>query len=312
MAERRFSVTPEPIRPIEAHTVPSKATTDVLEIAYLEEGRQHEKTALLLHGWPDDATTWLAIAGRLSEARVRTVMPWLRGFGKTHFRSAATCRDGRTEALAQDALDLMDVLGIEHFSVIGHDWGARIAYALAAIAPERLKAITTISLGYSPCGTFPVPPFEQSRAWWYQWLMSVDRGAEAVAKDPIGFARVQWDTWSPPGWFDDATFETVAESFENPDWLAITLSNYRGRWRAEPRDPRYDALHEKIASTERLSVPTLMIQGGADGTVLPGSTEAQDQYFTGGYQRLVLDGIGHFPTREAPDAVADAVLKHFE
>jgi pimeloyl-ACP methyl ester carboxylesterase len=237
-------------------------------------------------------------------------MPLLRGFGQTRFLADSICRDGRTEALAQDALDLMDALRIERFSVVGHDLGARTAYALAAIAPERLETIAAISLGYSPRGAFPVPPFEQSRAWWYQWFMSVDRGAEAVAKDPKGFARIQWQTWSPGDWFDEAIFQSVAQSFENPDWLAITLSSYRGRWRDEPRDPRYDVLHDRIASTELLGVPTLMIQGGADGTVLATNTEAKDKYFTGGYRRLLLDGVGHFPTREASDAVADAILEH--
>ncbi len=282
----------------------------MLEMAFLDEGHGFDRVCLLLHGWPDDATTWLTVAQRLSRAGFRVVMPWLRGFGQTRFLSARTCRDGRTEALAQDAINLMDALGIRRFSVIGHDWGARAAYALAAIAPERLETIAALSVGYSPRGAFPVPPFEQSRAWWYQWFMSVDRGAEAVARDPKGFARIQWETWSPPGWFTDADFDAVALSFENPDWLAITLSSYRGRWRDEPRDPRYDALHEKIASTETLLVPTLMIQGDADGTVLPKSSEAKEKYFAGGYRRVVLDGIGHFPTREAPDAVADAVLEH--
>jgi pimeloyl-ACP methyl ester carboxylesterase len=140
--------------------------------------------------------------------------------------------------------------------------------------------------------------------------MSVDRGAEAFAKDPRGFARIQWETWSPAGWFDEATFEAVAQSFENPDWLAIALHSYRGRWRDEPCDPRYDALHDRVASTEKLGVSTLMIQGDADGTVLPESTDGQDTYFPSGYRRIILDGVGHFPTREAPNAVADAVLKH--
>jgi pimeloyl-ACP methyl ester carboxylesterase len=288
----------------------SKLTTEVLEIAFLQLGDGHDKTALLLHGWPDDATTWTRVASRLSSAGIRVIMPWLRGFGQTHFLSDKTCRDGRTEALAQDALDLMDTLGIEKFSVVGHDWGARTAYALAAIVPERLETITAISLGYSPRGAFPVPPFEQSRAWWYQWFMCVDRGAEAIAKDPTEFARIQWETWSPPGWFEDETFEAVAGSFTNPDWLAITLNSYRGRWRDEPRDPRYDALHTKIASVETLNVPTLMIQGGADGTVLPKSTEGKDKYFSGPYRRLLIEGVGHFPTREAPDTVAEAVSQH--
>jgi pimeloyl-ACP methyl ester carboxylesterase len=287
------------------------AATELLEIAYLEEGGKFDRTALLLHGWPDDATTWHSVAKRLSSAGIRTVAPWLRGFGPTRFRSSSTRRDGRTEALAQDALDLMDALRVERFSVVGHDWGARTAYALAAIAPERLETIAAISVGYTPRGAFPVPPFEQSRAWWYQWFMSVDHGAEAVAKDPKGFARIQWETWSPPGWFDEATFEAVARSFENPDWLAITLSGYRSRWRdGELHDPRYNAVHARIASTESLAVPTLMIQGGKDGTVLARSTEEKDRHFTHGYKRIVLDGIGHFPPREAPEAVADAVIEH--
>jgi pimeloyl-ACP methyl ester carboxylesterase len=144
---------------------PATAITDVLEIAFLQERQELERTALLLHGWPDDATTWLDVAGQLSRAGFRTITPWLRGFGPTRFLSASTCRDGRIEALAQDALDLVNALGIRRFSVVGHDWGARIAYALAAIAPERLEAIVALSLGYSPRGAFPVPPFEQSRAW---------------------------------------------------------------------------------------------------------------------------------------------------
>ncbi|MDG4883389.1 alpha/beta hydrolase [Mesorhizobium sp. WSM4884] len=264
----------------------------------------------LLHGWPDDATTWRDVA--LSQAGIRTITPWLRGCGPTRFVSPSTFRDGRIEALAKDAFDLMDALEIERFSVMGHDWGARIAYALAAGVPVRLETIAALSLGYSPCGAFRVPPFEQSRAWWYQWFMSADLGAEAVAEDPKGFARLQWETWSPPGWFDDATFEAVARSFENPDWLAITLSNYRSRWRDEARDPRYDELHSKIAATESLDVPTLMIQGAADGTVLTNSAEDKDRLFTNGHRRVVLDGIGHFPTREAPDVIADAVLQHLE
>ena len=166
-------------------------------------------------------------------------------------------------------------------------------------------------MGYSPRGAFPVPGFRQSRAWWYQWFMSVDRGAEAVAEDPKGFARIQWDTWSPPGWFDESEFERTARSFENPDWVAITLSGYRIRWRdGETVDPRYDALHARIAKVDALSLPTLMIQGALDGTVLAESTEGKERHFTGSYRRLLMDGVGHFPPREAPGAVAEALIEH--
>jgi pimeloyl-ACP methyl ester carboxylesterase len=286
-------------------------TTSTLEIAFNIAGPPDGPAVLLLHGWPDDPTTWDEIVPALSGAGFRTVAPWLRGFGPTRFRSARTVRDGRTAALAADAIELMDGLGIARFAVAGHDWGARIAYALAALIPERLTAIAALSLGYSPRGAFPVPAFRQSRAWWYQWFLAVDRGAAAVGKDPIGFARLQWETWSPPGWFDEAEFERTALSFNNPDWLAITLSSYRGRWREERRDPQYDRLHERIARVGTLSVATLMIQGTADATVLAESTENLDRHFSGSYTRLVLNGVGHFPTREAPGTVADALLKHF-
>jgi pimeloyl-ACP methyl ester carboxylesterase len=285
-------------------------TTDTLNIGFNAAGAADLPVILLLHGWPDDARTWDQVAPALNKAGFRTIAPWLRGFGPTRFLSPDTVRDGRMEALAQDAIDLMDGLGVNRFAIAGHDWGARIAYALAALIPDRLIAITALSLGYSPRGSFPVPEFSQSRAWWYQWFMAVDRGAEAVAKDPKGFARLQWETWSPQGWFDDATFEATANSFDNPDWLAITLSSYRGRWREEPRDPRYDELHERIADIETIATPTLLLQGEADRTVLPQSTENKERFFTGPYKRLVLGGIGHFPTREAPDVVARLIQEH--
>jgi pimeloyl-ACP methyl ester carboxylesterase len=287
-----------------------RLATDTLEIGFNAAGPRDGPVVLLLHGWPDDPTTWDQVSPALTAAGFRTIAPWLRGFGPTRFRSAQSVRDGRTAALAQDAIELMDGLGVARFAVVGHDWGARIAYALAALIPERLTAIAALSVGYSPRGAFPVPPFRQSRAWWYQWFMALDRGAEAIAEDPIGFARLQWETWSPPGWFDEAEFERAAQSFDNPDWLAIMLSSYRSRWREEKRDPQYDPVQERIARVGRISVATLTIQGAADGTVLPQSTENLDGYFSGPYRRLLLDGVGHFPTREAPAAVAEALLKH--
>ena len=181
---------------------------------------------------------------------------------------------------------------------------------MAAISPERLTAIAVLAIGYTPRGRFEVPSFDQCRRWWYQWLMTSEAGMAKVATDPVGFARVQWDSWSPPGWYDEVAFAEAAASFDNPDWLAITLHGYRHRWQREAMDARYAYQRAKVDATERLSVPTLMIQGGADRCDPPGESEGQESWFTAGYRRNVIEAIGHFPAREAPGAVAEAVLNH--
>jgi pimeloyl-ACP methyl ester carboxylesterase len=215
-------------------------------------------------------------------------------------------------ALAQDALDLADALSLERFAVLGHDWGAREAYILAALFPERVMAIAALALAYQPRGTFSVPAFGQSRRFWYQWFMCTGGGATAVRKDPIGFARIQWETWSPPGWFDDAEFARTAESFSSPDWAAITLNAYRARWLpGEAWDSQYDALQKRLDEVEYLPTPTLMIQGLSDYCDAPDESEGLEAFFTGGYRRVVLENVGHFPHREAPGPVAEAVLRHF-
>lgn len=284
--------------------------TDTLDIAFIEGGQADGSPILLLHGWPDDVRGWAAITPRLEAAGFRWIAPWLRGAGPTRFLSAETIRDGRAVALASDALDLADALGFNRFAVAGHDWGARTAYTLAALAPERITRIAALALGYSPRGVFPTPDYAQSRRWWYQWFMTCERGAEVIRADPRGFARIQWDTWSPPGWFDEAEFAATAASFESPDWLAITLHAYRSRWKEEPCDPRYASLQAKLAQVDQLSIPALMIQGSADGCDPPSESEDQARYFPEGYHRLVLDGVGHFPAREAPSKVADAICQH--
>jgi pimeloyl-ACP methyl ester carboxylesterase len=289
-------------------------TTDILEIAYETGGPPDGHLVLLLHGWPDDVRGWRGVVPHLERAGFRWVAPWLRGFGPTRFLSENTIRDGTAVALAQDAIDLADHLGGTSFSVIGHDWGARVAYTLAALWPERLPSITTLAfaLSYSPRGRFPTPTFEQSRRWWYQWFMTADRGAEAVRADPKGFARIQWDTWSPPGWFDDAEFEATAKSFENRDWIDITLNAYRSRWKTEPADDRYAESRSRLASVETLTAPALMIQGVADMCDPPSESDGQERYFSGGYRRVLLEKVGHFPAREAPEKVASEVGVHLK
>jgi pimeloyl-ACP methyl ester carboxylesterase len=287
--------------------------TPVLEIELEQEGPPDGKPLLLLHGWPDAPRAWRPVAVLLHERGWRTIAPALRGFGATRFRSPVTPRDGRGVALAADAIDLLDALGHDRVPVVGHDWGARVAYTLAAVAPDRVTAIAALALPYQPRGAFTMPPFEQARAFWYQWLMYVEDGASAVAADPIGFARIQWETWSPPGWFDDEEFDATARSFTNPDWVAVTLNAYRSRFLAgEGCDPRYESLARRLAEVEQIATPTLMIQGGDDRCDEPSGSENQERFFTGGYRRVLLDGVGHFPHREAPDQVAQAIDQHLQ
>jgi pimeloyl-ACP methyl ester carboxylesterase len=286
--------------------------TKLLDIAYECGGPESGPRVVLLHGWPDDVRGWRKVTPALERTGFRWVAPWLRGFGPTRFLSDETVRDGSAVALAQDAFDLADSLGWGRFAVIGHDWGGRTAYCMSALQPARLVAIGSLAIGYAPRGKFTTPSFEQSRRWWYQWFMTTDAGAEAVRRDPIGFARVQWEDWSPPGWFDDHEFAATAESFRNPDWVAITLQGYRSRWRQEVVDGRYRPQREIIAATEKLVTPTLMVQGAQDRCDPPGESAGDEPYFTGGYHRVVVGGAGHFPAREAPDTVAEAIVAHLK
>jgi pimeloyl-ACP methyl ester carboxylesterase len=287
------------------------ADTPTLRIAYEIGGPADGAPVLLLHGWPDDPRTYDRIVPALQAAGFHTFVPYLRGFGPTTFRPGQIIRSGEMVAMAQDALDLADALGLEKFAVVGHDWGARIAYALAILAPDRVTKIAAMSVGWQP-GELPTPNFEQSRKYWYQWFMSTERGAQAVAANPKAFARIMWETWAPPGWFGDAEFEATAASFENPDWPDITVHSYRVRWAEAEKDPRYAALDAQLLAAKSIAVPALMIQGGADGVTLPETTAGKGPYFTGGYARHVLDGVGHFPTREAADRVNRLLLEFLQ
>ncbi|NAZ86128.1 alpha/beta fold hydrolase [Kineococcus indalonis] len=287
-------------------------TTAAIDLAFTDTGPAGAPAVLLLHGWPDAARGFSAVAAHLAGAGFRVVAPDLRGAGASVFRSPGTVRDGTAAALVRDALDLADGLGLREFSVVGHDWGARAAYQLAVVAPQRVRCAAALALAHQPRGQFTVPRFELARPFWYQWLMFLDAGVAAVRADPVGFAREQWATWSPPGWWDEAEFAATARAFANPDWTDVTLNAYRTRFLPdEPRDPRYDDVRARVAATARIGVPTLMVQGGADACDPPASSEGLEGSFDS-YRRVVLDGVGHFPHREAPQEVSRLLLQHLD
>jgi pimeloyl-ACP methyl ester carboxylesterase len=285
-------------------------TAGDLEISYDEQGSADRGVVLLLHGWPDDASTWNGVAPALAATGRRTIMPTLRGFGDTRFSSGTAPRTGNSGILAMDAIALMDALRVERFSVVGHDWGSNIAEALAVGWPDRVERIALLSTP-PRLGGMPTPPFRQAQRYWYHWFMATRRGAEAVRADPHGFAHIMWENWAPPGWFDEATFKKVARAFHNPDWVDVTLHSYRARWdNAEP-DPRSAWLEEKVKATKTLSLPTIYIQGEADGVSPPYAFEQVPKKFTGPFEFIKLPGVGHFPQREASAKVSDILVRFF-
>ena len=285
-------------------------TTDDLEIAYEDSGPKAGPVVLLLHGWPDDATTWAAVAPALHAAGLRTVIPTLRGFGQTRFRSPEAPRTANSGILAMDTLALLDGLKVERFMVAGHDWGSNMAEALAVGWPGRVERMALLSTP-PRLGGMPTPPFPQAQRQWYHWFQATRRGAQAVRADRKGFAHLMWVNWSPPGWFDESTFDQVARSFENPDWAEVTLHSYRARWDEAEPDARSVWLEEKVKATQTLSLPTLYLQGGADGVNPPEVSAQVFQKFSGPFERVVLPGVGHFPTREVPREVAARLVAHF-
>lgn len=202
--------------------------TDLLDIAYHDSGPIDGPVALLLHGWPDDATTWAKVASFLNDAGLRTIIPFHRGFGETRFRDPKALRTGNTAILAMDAIAMMDALGVHTFSVAGHDWGSNIAETLAVGWPDRVTRIAMLSTP-PRLGGLETPPLWHAQLQWYHWFQATERGAQKVREDRKGFARIMWENWSPEGWFDEALFDRVATSFENPDWAEVTIHSYRSR-----------------------------------------------------------------------------------
>ncbi len=277
--------------------------TDNLRIGFIESGDKHGRPVLLLHGWPDDASTWESVSERLVGRGLRLIAPYLRGFGSSIFRNKDALRTANSGILAMDAIALMDSLGIETFSVVGHDWGAGVAEGLAVGWPQRVDKIALLS-SLPRMGGLKTPSFKQAQRYWYHWFMATKRGAEGVASDPHGFARIQWDNWGPEGWFDESTFNAVSKSFDNPDWVNVTLHSYQARWGEAEVDPASHWLEDRIKETKSLSLPTLYFQGLEDGVNPPELSEHLHEKFSGPFQRITLQNVGHFPQREDPETVA--------
>lgn len=284
--------------------------TPALTIAYEEQGPPDGAPVLLLHGFPDDARAWDAVAQGLAGAGLRTVAPYLRGFGPTRFRDAARQRSGQNGALAQDAIDLADALGLAQFTLVGHDWGAQAAQAVAALHPERVTHLVSFapySLTWSDYQEGP-PNYRQIRALWYQNVLQGELGENLLTYDRGGFCRYLWDTWSPSHPWDDAAFAATADSFDNPDFVAVALHAYRSGYGQAPNDPRYAAIEAQLAQRPPIAVPTTVLLGHDDGVNLfaPDMLE-QRRDFTGRYVARAYDGVGHFIHRERPAVVIAAI-----
>jgi pimeloyl-ACP methyl ester carboxylesterase len=282
----------------------------VLNIGYAETGPANGPAVILLHGWPYDIHSYVDVAPLLASAGYRVIVPHLRGYGTTQFRSGDTVRNGQPSAVAADTVAMMDALEIEKATIAGYDWGARSADIIAALWPERCKALVSVSgylIGSQEAGKVPLPPAAELQ-WWYQFYFATERGRAGYDKYRREFAKLIWQIASPQWRFDDATFERSAAAFDNPDHVAIVIHNYRWRLGLAQGEPKYDEMEKRLAAAPAIAVPTITMEGDANGAPhLEPSAYAKK--FSGRYEhRLIKGGIGHNLPQEAPQAFAEAVL----
>ncbi|MET0338471.1 MAG: alpha/beta hydrolase [Caulobacter sp.] len=282
----------------------------MLDVGYIDEGPSNGPVVLLLHGWPYDVHSFADVTPMLTAKGYRVIIPHLRGFGSTRFLSPSALRNAQQAALAQDALDLLDALQIEKALVAGYDWGARTAAILAAVWPERCTGLVAVSgylvLDRSVAGK-PLPP-QAELQWWYQFYFATERGALGYAQNTHAFAKLIWKLASPQWRFDDATFARSALALDNPDHVAITIHNYRWRQGLADGEAQYGALEAKLAALPPIAVPTITIEGDANGAPHPDPANYRKR-FTGRYEhRLLTGGVGHNPPQERPAEFAKAIF----
>ena len=282
----------------------------LLNIGYAEAGPANGTPVILLHGWPYDIYSFVDVAPLLAAAGYRVLVPYVRGYGSTRFLSADTFRNGQPSAVALDTIAFMDALKIQKATLAGFDWGARTANIVAALWPERCRAMVSVSgylIGSPEAGKAPLPP-QAELQWWYQFYFATERGRAGYDKYRHDFAKLIWQLASPKWAFDAATFDRSAAAFDNPDHVAITVHNYRWRLALVAGEAKYDEFEKRLALAPGISVPTITLEGDANGAPHPDASTYASK-FSGRYShRVVAGGVGHNLPQEAPQAFAQAVI----
>jgi pimeloyl-ACP methyl ester carboxylesterase len=284
--------------------------TPALDIAYEESGPADGDPVMLLHGFPYDVRAYDEVAPPLAAAGCRVIVPYLRGYGPTRFRYPATPRSGQQAALGADLLAFMDALGIERAILAGYDWGGRAACIVAALWPERVNGLVTIT-GYNIqdiAGSVQPGDPEQEHRYWYQYYLHTPRGRAGLERNRRPFCRLLWKLWSPSWAFDAATFERSASSFDNPDFVDVVVQSYRHRYGYASGDPALEGIEARLAALPSIAVPTIVLHGADDG-VSPLATSDDVSRFTGLCRREIVPGAGHNLPQETPDPVVRAVLE---
>jgi len=282
----------------------------VLNVGYAEAGPAGGKPVILLHGWPYDIHAFVEVAPILASKGYRVIVPYLRGYGTTRLRSNDAVRNGQPAAVAVDTIDLLDALKITKPILAGFDWGARTGDIIAALWPERCRGLVSVSgylIGSQEAGRKPLPPKAELQ-WWYQYYFATERGREGYAANRHDFSKLIWQIASPKWNFDDATFDRSAASFDNPDHVGIAIHNYRWRLGLADGERRYDDIERRLAESPAIGVPTITMEGDANGAPHP-EPGAYRSKFTGKYEhRTSTGGIGHNLPQEAPKDFAQAVI----
>jgi len=284
--------------------------TSRLRVGYEEHHPQGRRTVVLLHGWPDSLRTWDGVAPGLAAQGWRVIVPALRGFLPTRFLHADTPRSGQLSALGRDLLEFIDALELQQPALVGHDWGARAAANACGLRPGVASHLAMLAVGYGTNLPSQALDMAQVRRYWYHWFMATPLGERTLREQRQAFARTMWDTWAPPGWYTDAEFDAAAAAFAHDDWPAVSAHSYSHRWGHAPGDPAYDDDEARLNPAPVLDLPTLVLHGQEDAVNPPEMSASKEGFFRGRYQRQLMPGVGHFPQREAPQAVL-ALLSDF-